>query len=247
MDAIVNLERVSKHFMGDRVLAVDRVLLTVDRGEFVAVLGPSGSGKSTLLHLIGGIESPDAGRVLIDGVEPRSTTQWARVRAEKIGFVFQAFHLIPTLTALENVEIPLFGMVAGHRQRVRRATELLEMVGLAQRGRHRPCELSGGERQRVAIARSLANAPALLLADEPTGNLDIRTSREILEIFDHIHRQQGTTLILVTHEPGITSHAGRIIRFLDGRIVADERPAPVDEGGRQGCGAPQEGAGSCVL
>lgn len=224
MEPIVTLECVSRNFKAESILAVDQVSLAVAQGEFLAVLGPSGSGKSTLLHLIGGIDFPDSGRVVIAGRETRSASQWARVRAEKIGFVFQAFHLLPTLTAVENVEIPMFGMLKTHRQRRKRADELLEMVGLTHRRSHRPGELSGGERQRVAIARSLANSPALLLADEPTGNLDTKTSAEIIDIFATLHSQQGMTLILVTHEPEIVHHATRIIRFRDGRIVGDESP-----------------------
>lgn len=226
MEPIVTLESVSRKFKAESILAVDQVSLAVGHGEFLAILGPSGSGKSTLLHLIGGIDFPDSGRVMIAGREPRSASQWARVRAEKIGFVFQAFHLLPTLTAVENVEIPMFGMLKTHRQRRKRAEELLAMVGLAHRRSHRPGELSGGERQRVAIARSLANSPALLLADEPTGNLDTKTSAEIIDIFAILHSQQGMTLILVTHEPEIVHHATRIIRFRDGRIVGDESTIP---------------------
>jgi ABC-type lipoprotein export system ATPase subunit len=225
MEPIVILEHVSRNFKVESILAVDRVSLAVAKGEFLAILGPSGSGKSTLLHLIGGIDFPDSGRVVIDGLEPSSARQWARVRAEKIGFVFQAFHLLPTLTAVENVEIPMFGMLKTHQQRRKRADELLEMVGLTHRASHRPGELSGGERQRVAIARSLANSPALLLADEPTGNLDTKTSAEIIEIFEFVHSQQRATLILVTHEPEIIHHATRILRFRDGRIAGDVSPA----------------------
>jgi putative ABC transport system ATP-binding protein len=233
MEPIVKLENVSRNFKAESILAVDQVSLAVIKGEFLAILGPSGSGKSTLLHLIGGIDLPDSGRVVIDGLEPRSTMQWARVRAEKIGFVFQAFHLLPTLTAVENVEISMFGMLKTHRQRRKRADELLEMVGLAHRRSHRPGELSGGERQRVAIARSLANSPAVLLADEPTGNLDTKTSEEIIEIFETLHSRQGVTLILVTHEPEIVHHATRIIHFRDGRIVDDESPVPAVEMGER--------------
>jgi putative ABC transport system ATP-binding protein len=234
MEPIVRLEHVSRNFKAESILAVDQVSLAVKKGEFLAILGPSGSGKSTLLHLIGGIDLPDSGRVVIDGLEPRSTMQWARVRAEKIGFIFQAFHLLPTLTAVENVEIPMFGMLKTHRLRRKRADELLEMVGLAHRRSHRPGELSGGERQRVAIARSLANSPAVLLADEPTGNLDTKTSKEIIEIFATLHSRQDVTLILVTHEPEIVHHATRIIRFRDGRIVGDESQVPVIAMGGRG-------------
>jgi ABC-type lipoprotein export system ATPase subunit len=219
---IVRLENVSRCFKGDSILAVDKLSLTVERGDFLAILGPSGSGKSTLLHLIGGIDYPDSGRVIIDGIEPDSAREWARVRATKIGFVFQSFHLLPTLTAVENVEISMFGTIRSSRQRRLRAEDLLDSVGLGRRGSHRPGELSGGERQRVAIARSLANLPDLLLVDEPTGNLDSKTSEEIFTIFKTIHKQQNTTLVLVTHEPGIARHATRIIRFRDGRIITDE-------------------------
>lgn len=223
MTPFLSLRQVSKHYSKDNICAVDQVSLSVEKGEFLAVLGPSGSGKSTLLHLMGGIEFPDSGTVEVNGHQPRDTGQWSRVRAGMIGYVFQAFHLLPTLTAAENVEIPMFGIVKQSRERHRKALVLLDRVGLSSRASHKPSELSGGECQRVAIARSLANAPSLLLADEPTGNLDTRTSSEILALFDDIRRQGNTTLVMVTHEPDIACRATRIIRYVDGRIAAEEK------------------------
>lgn len=185
----VQLDRVRRTYGKAGIRAVDDLTLGIDQGEFVALVGTSGSGKSTLLNLIGGIELPDAGRVTVFGTTPRTNGEWAEVRATSIGYVFQAFHLLPTLTALENVEIPLFGRLAGSKARRQQAGELLDRVGLAHRADHLPGELSGGERQRVAIARSLVNGPSLLLADEPTGNLDSRTAGEIIAMFARIHRE----------------------------------------------------------
>jgi putative ABC transport system ATP-binding protein len=217
----VQLERVGKTYGKAGIRAVDGITLRIERGEFVALIGASGSGKSTLLNLIGGIELPDAGRVTVFGTNPQTNSEWAKVRAGSIGYVFQSFHLLPTLTALENVEIPLFGRLAGSKARRRLAGELLTRVGLTHRAGHLPGELSGGERQRVAIARSLVNRPSLLLADEPTGNLDSRTAVEIIDMFTRIQREDRTTLILVTHEQEIADRAGRLIRLKDGRIVMD--------------------------
>lgn len=217
----VQLDRVGKTYGKAGIRAVDGITLRIERGEFVALIGASGSGKSTLLNLIGGIELPDAGRVTVFGGNPQTNGEWAEVRAESIGYVFQSFHLLPTLTALENVEIPLFGRLAGSKARQQLAGELLARVGLAHRAGHLPGELSGGERQRVAIARSLVNRPSLLLADEPTGNLDSRTAVEIIDMFTRIQCEDRTTLILVTHEQEIADRANRVIRLRDGRVVMD--------------------------
>jgi putative ABC transport system ATP-binding protein len=185
------------------------------------VVGPSGSGKSTLLHLMCGLDRPTAGRVLFRGAEPGSPVAWTRLRARHIGFVFQAFYLFPTLTAVENVEMPMFGVVGDAAARRRRAGELLRRVGLGHRLGHRPAELSGGERQRVAIARGLANAPVLIGADEPTGNLDSRASDEILDLLAGLHREDGASLVVATHNAEVAARATRLIELADGRIVSD--------------------------
>ncbi|HKX17957.1 MAG TPA: ABC transporter ATP-binding protein [bacterium] len=214
------LEGVGRGYDGGRIVALCDVTLRVAPGEFVAVVGPSGSGKSTLLHLACGLDRPTAGRVLFRGAEPASAAAWTKIRARQIGFVFQAFHLFPTLTALENVELPMFGVVGDGAERGRRAHALLDRVGLGGRLHHLPSELSGGERQRVAIARSLANAPLLIGADEPTGNLDSRASADVLDLLAELHRRDGASLVLATHNLEVAARAGRIIHLADGRIVA---------------------------
>jgi ABC-type lipoprotein export system ATPase subunit len=217
---------LSRSYDRGRILAVAEVSVSVSPGESVAVMGQSGSGKSTLLNLLCGLDRPDSGRVLVDGREPGSRRAWAEVRARRIGMVFQAFNLLPTLSARENVEIPMFGVVAGARARSRRALSLLEEVGLGARASHRPTELSGGERQRVAIARSLANDPALLLADEPTGSLDSKTAVVILALLDDLMRSRGLALVVVTHDAQIAARAGRQLHMLDGRLVPNGGCAP---------------------
>ena len=203
------------------VTILDGVSLDVRPGEFVAVTGPSGSGKSTLLGLIAGLDRPTAGSIRVDGVELASLDEdaLARLRLAKIGYVFQSFHLIPTLTALENVAVPLD--LTGVPDAARRASALLEEVGLKMRGGHYPAELSGGEQQRVALARAVANDPGLLLADEPTGNLDSATGAQIIDLLVGLHRRLGTTVILVTHDPALAAHAGRVVELRDGRVVAN--------------------------
>ncbi len=204
------------------VRAMDGVSLTIRRGEYVAIMGPSGSGKSTLMNVIGCLDVPTTGQYYLRGKEVSQLTEdeLAEIRNREIGFVFQTFHLLPRQTALRNVELPLVyaGKRAGSRRD--RALELLRLVGLEKRAGHRPSELSGGERQRVAIARALVNDPALLLADEPTGNLDSRTGHEILGLFDELH-QRGHTIILVTHDPEVGKRAARVIRLRDGRVESD--------------------------
>lgn len=219
VSAAVAVDGVSRCFATGEVLAVNDVTLSIKPGEFVAIVGSSGSGKSTLLNLIGGIELPDTGVVRIFSQQPASSREWARLRARTIGMVFQSFHLIETLTALENVMIPLFGQVASSQDRRQRGLDLLARVGLSHRCGHRPGQLSGGERQRVAIARSLVNNPSILLADEPTGNLDSQTAGEIIDLFREVHRQDSVTLILVTHESEIAARADRVVRLHDGCIV----------------------------
>jgi putative ABC transport system ATP-binding protein len=218
--ARVEAERVSRTYDGGRIEAVSEVTLAIAQGESVAVMGASGSGKSTLLNLLCGLDRPTAGRVLVDGRDPASTRAWAAVRARRIGIVFQSFNLLPSLNARENVEIPMFGVVRGAAARSRRALDLLDEVGLRARAHHRPSELSGGERQRVAIARSLANDPALLLADEPTGSLDSKSAAAIVELLLDLQWTRGMGLMIVTHDPDIARAAARQITMRDGRIVA---------------------------
>jgi putative ABC transport system ATP-binding protein len=192
----------------------------VEPGEWLTIVGPSGSGKSTLLNLMCGLDLPSSGEVLFQGLRPSSAASWTRLRSRRIGFVFQSFNLLPTLTALENVQIPMFG-VYGRKTRKQRARELLARVGLAHCIGHRPGNLSGGERQRVAIARSLANSPALILADEPTGNLDSQSSRQVVELLQEIYTQDGMTVVLVTHNPLVAQHGSRWVRLKDGRITEE--------------------------
>jgi len=194
--------------------------LTIDAGRTVAITGPSGSGKSTLLGLLAGLDAPTSGSVFIDGVNISALGEeaLARLRGEKIGIVFQFFHLIPSLTALENVLVPL--ELAGVADARARATALLDEVGLSQRGHHYPSQLSGGEQQRVAIARALANDPAILLADEPTGNLDSTTGRHVIDLLLSVNRRQGRTLVLVTHDPELAAMADEVIAMRDGRVAA---------------------------
>ncbi len=206
---------------GDEVRALDGVDLVVRRGEFVAIVGPSGSGKSTLLNMIGALDLPTQGEVIIDGTPLTEVRDLDRFRSRTVGFVFQTHNLIPTLTARENVEVPMFetGLSAGKRRA--RAAELLALVGLGDRLDSLPNQLSGGQRQRVAIARALANHPAIVLADEPTGNLDSKTTAEILDLLTELNRSQGTTLIVVTHNSQVARAARRIVTLRDGKIQRD--------------------------
>jgi putative ABC transport system ATP-binding protein len=206
---------------GETVHALRGVSLEIGAGEYVAVAGPSGSGKSTLLQLIGGIDTPSGGTVELLGTQlgSLSDSELTRLRLTRLGFIFQRFHLLPVLTARENIELPMAEAGMPRQIRQQRALELLTYVGLAQRAEHRATQLSGGEMQRVAIARALANRPALLLADEPTGELDAATGEEILDLFRRLNAD-GTTLIVVTHDERLAAQAGRIIHMLDGRILA---------------------------
>jgi putative ABC transport system ATP-binding protein len=218
---VIELRDVSKTVTsGTEPLTILHPLnLKVERGEFLAILGPSGSGKSTLLGLIAGLDAPTAGHVIIDGVDITRLGEdgLAKLRGEKIGFVFQFFHLIPSLTALENVSVPL--EILGARNARPTAERLLEEVGLTGRGHHYPSQLSGGEQQRVALARALANDPPIVLADEPTGNLDTRNGRHIMDLLKKIHRERGTTLVLVTHDAELASTADARLVLRDGRVV----------------------------
>ena len=203
----------------ERVRALDHATLHIYPQEFVSIIGPSGSGKSTLMNIIGCLDTADAGTYRLDGlpIEDYSENQLARIRNEKIGFVFQSFNLIPKLTAEENVELPLIYQKVPRAQRAERVKEALERVGLSKRAKHLPTELSGGQQQRVAIARAIATRPKLILADEPTGALDSKTSQEIIDIFHELH-QQGNTIVLITHDGDVARQAQRSIHILDGQI-----------------------------
>ncbi len=213
---------VHRDYDDGHVLALRGVSLSVKEGEFIAIVGSSGSGKSTLLGLLGTLDIADKGEILFKGESITKLKDPAAFRSQNIGFIFQAFHLLPTLTALENVQVPMFETKWSVRERQRRARELLSAVGMDHRLDHLPSKLSGGERQRVAIARSLANDPHILLADEPTGNLDSRNSMQILELLKNLHKDKGMTLILVTHDMHVARAADRIITMRDGEIVSDE-------------------------
>ena len=223
---MVELRGVARRFDGKRqVTALDGIDLAVARGEMVSIVGPSGSGKSTLLNLIGGLDRPSAGTVLIDGQDLSGLTDdgLTRVRRDKIGIVFQFFNLLPTLTCLENVSLPLHLRGWSRKKTAERARELLGLVQLAERLEHRPDELSGGERQRVAIARALSVYPPIVLADEPTGNLDTATGVEILRLMRDLHERLGATILVVTHDRSVAESCARTITLRDGRIVGDER------------------------
>jgi len=211
--------------MGSETIhALRGVDLSIDRNEYAAIMGPSGSGKSTLMNVIGCLDTPDAGQYWLSGrlISDMNDRELAQLRNREIGFVFQTFNLLPRANALHNVELPLLYAGIRRRRRIERARRALERVGLGDRMLHRPAEMSGGERQRVAIARALVTEPSLLLADEPTGNLDSATGREIMALFDSLH-EAGHTVILVTHEQEVAAHAARIVQIIDGSIVADTK------------------------
>ena len=220
---IVRLENVWKVYEEGKVktLALQGVSLKIKEKESVAIMGPSGSGKSTLLHLIGCLDKPTKGKIWIEGkeVSKLNENELAEIRRNKIGFVFQFFYLIPTLTALENVVLPMVFKGVKKEKREKRAKELLKLVGLEKRMHHKPSELSGGERQRVAIARALANEPKILLADEPTGNLDSKSGALVMKILKKLNKEKGVTLVIVTHDKKIASYADRIIYLKDGKII----------------------------
>ncbi len=216
---LLRAEGLVKTYPDGDVKAVRGVSLAIDRGEFAAITGPSGCGKSTLLHLLGGLDRPDGGEVFFGG-EPLSGLDLDAFRARRLGFVFQSFHLVPTLTALENVQVPMFESEWPRAERAGRAGRLLDEVGLSHRAGHLPRRLSVGERQRVAIARALANEPTLLLADEPTGNLDTPTQAEVLDLLGRLRRDRGLTLVVVTHSAEVAAAADREIRLRDGQVVA---------------------------
>ncbi|MGA2351086.1 MAG: ABC transporter ATP-binding protein [Terracidiphilus sp.] len=226
MDELVSVEAVSRRFPLDHsyVSALDNASLRVDAGEFLAIAGPSGSGKSTLLNLIGCIDKPTAGRILLDGVDTSTLNpnRMTALRREKIGFVFQTFNLIPVFTAFENVEFPLLIQGIPSRERRSRVEAALEGVGLAYRSKHRPDLLSGGERQRVAVARAIVHRPALVLADEPTANLDTHNATQLIDLMHDLNRRLGLTFIFSTHDQRLLEHTDRIVRLTDGQVVSDK-------------------------
>ena len=227
MDYIIYMRNITKSFdMGanKKLRILHGIDLTVHRGEFVSIVGQSGSGKSTLMNIIGGLDRPSTGRYFLDGVEigKMNKDQLSDIRNQKIGFVFQTFNLIPRSSALRNVELPMLYRGIGSAERRARAIALLEMLGMHDRMDHMPNELSGGQKQRVAIARSLANDPAIVLADEPTGSLDSKTGRMVMDIFHMLHQRQRKTIVLITHNPKLAEETQRILSIEDGRIV-DER------------------------
>ena len=232
---MIHVEELTKVYqMGDNeVRALDGVGFTIENGELVAIMGPSGSGKSTLMSIIGCLDVPSSGRYTIDdvAVENMDETRLADVRGRKIGFVFQQFNLLARTSALENVKLPLTYAGISGKERDERAMKALERVGLGKRTHHAPNELSGGQQQRVAIARAIVNEPAILLADEPTGALDSKTGVEIMDLFQSLHRENGQTVILVTHDAHVARHTDRIIKISDGKIVSDEiNPNPIKAG-----------------
>src|SRR5687767_1873290 len=230
MTPIIHLEDIRKsYFMGKQAISVLKgISLDIQKNEYVALMGPSGSGKSTLMNILGCLDSPTAGTYVLNGqdVSKMADDNLADVRNKEIGFVFQQFNLLPRLTALENVALPLVYAGIGRKQRTEMAMEVIQKVGLEERSHHKPNELSGGQCQRVAIARALVNNPSLILADEPTGNLDSKTSVEIMEIFKKIH-DGGNTVVLVTHEEDIANYARRVVRLRDGVIETDKRRAEI--------------------
>ena len=223
---VVELDDVTKTYtLGEvKVRALRGINLKVKQGEFLIVMGVSGSGKSTTMNMIGCLDIPTSGRVLLDGIDIKklNESRLAQIRGKKIGFVFQQFNLIPSMTALENVELPMVFQGVSKKERVERASRLLSMMGLKNRLNHKPAELSGGERQRVAIARALSNDPQIILADEPTGNLDSKSGREIMGILTDLHKK-GKTLVMVTHDPNLQKYADRIVHIKDGVILRESK------------------------
>ena len=228
--ALIETNHLMKTYeVGDTTVhALDDVSLSVTNGEFVAIMGPSGSGKSTFMNVIGCLDEPTSGRYLLEGIDigHRGRDELAEIRNRKIGFVFQGFNLLPRTSALENVELPMLYNGFTPKERRQRAMDALRTLGLEGREDHNPNQLSGGQQQRVAIARALVNRAPLILADEPTGNLDTKTSIEIMELFVKLNEESGITILLVTHEPDIAAYSKRTVRFLDGKIVSDERTKP---------------------
>ncbi|MGB3617041.1 MAG: ABC transporter ATP-binding protein [Catalinimonas sp.] len=228
MEPVIHTHEIAKRYvMGSEVVqALKSVSIAIHRGEYVAFMGPSGSGKSTLMNLIGALDTPTAGRYVLNGQDVSSLDEnaLAEIRNKEIGFVFQTFNLLPRATSLENVALPLIYAGYNKKERTERAQAVLDSVGLGDRSLHKPNELSGGQRQRVAIARALVNNPSIILADEPTGNLDTKTSYDIMHLFERLY-EQGNTIIMVTHEEDIAAHAQRVVRLRDGLVESDVRNA----------------------
>ena len=222
---MLKLVNVKKYYkMGDSIVkALDDVSFEVNRGEFVAIVGPSGSGKSTLMNILGCLDIPTEGKYFVDGLDVSKfkESELAKFRNKRIGFIFQGFNLLPKLSAFENVELPMIYQGLKKKERVQRAVDALSKVGISQRSKHLPTELSGGQQQRVAIARAIATQPDVILADEPTGNLDSKTGEEVLEILKNLN-QSGTTIVMITHDNNIAAHAKRIVKILDGKIFEGE-------------------------
>jgi putative ABC transport system ATP-binding protein len=225
-DAVIKLKDVGKVYQMEevKVQALKKIDLEINKNEFVAIMGPSGSGKSTLLHMIGCLDRPSSGKIILNGtdISKLNDSELARLRGKEIGFVFQTFNLYPTLTALENVELPMMIIEKNKKERKERALELLKVVGMEERSEHLPSQLSGGERQRVAIARALANDPQIILADEPTGNLDSKSGDDLMKTFVKLN-ESGKTLVVITHDQTIASHAKKIVKLKDGEIIRSDK------------------------
>jgi len=223
---MIKIENLKKYYTQGalQVKALDGVSLSVEEGEFVSIMGSSGSGKSTMMNVLGCLDKPTDGVFFLDGINVAEIkdASLAEIRNKKIGFVFQTFNLLPKLSAIENVELPMAYRGVPMRERHRKASAALEKVGLAERMKHKPNELSGGQRQRVAIARALVNEPSILLADEPTGNLDSKSTFEIIDIFQKLNDEEGATIVMVTHEPDVAQYTKRIVTFKDGKAISDE-------------------------
>jgi ABC-type lipoprotein export system ATPase subunit len=222
-EVLLEIDGLRREFDDGHVLALRGVNLTIHEGEYLAIMGSSGSGKSTLLSLLGALDTPDGGEIRYRGQSLAQYPDLGQFRARHLGFIFQSFLLLPTLTALENVQVPMFEMPWPRAERQRRARELLEAVGMGHRLDHMPEKLSGGERQRVAIARSLANEPSILLADEPTGNLDSKNAKQIMDLLRSVHHRRKNTMILVTHDPAVAHTADRIVTMRDGLVIDDSK------------------------
>ena len=233
MKLIEAIDVTKVYSLGDiEVRALEKVSVAIEKGEFLSIMGPSGSGKSTFMNIIGCLDKPTDGQYLLEGVDVGSLSRddLATIRNQKIGFVFQGFNLLPRTSALENVELPLLYNSVPVKERKERAVAALKIVGLEGRELHHPNQLSGGQQQRVAIARAIVNEAPIILADEPTGNLDTKTSQEIMELFRRLNSESAITVILVTHEADIAAYSRRVIRFLDGRLVSDEQQGPRGQG-----------------